>query len=82
MVQQEDDKYFRTFVSELLNRILDKNKKVQEAACSAFASFEEEAETSLVPYLNPILRCFVMAFEKYQVTEALGNLTNLNRQKI
>mmetsp|Transcript_11007 Transcript_11007/g.15159 ORF Transcript_11007/g.15159 Transcript_11007/m.15159 type:complete len:901 (+) Transcript_11007:157-2859(+) len=66
IVQQEDDKYFRTFVSELLNRILDKNKKVQEAACSAFASFEEEAETLLVPYLNPILRCFVMAFEKYQ----------------
>ena len=52
---------------QLLKRILDTNKRVQEAACSAFATLEEEACTELVPYLAFILETLVFAFGKYQV---------------
>ena len=41
---------------KLLQRVLDSNKRVQEAACSAFATLEEEACTELVPYLAEILQ--------------------------
>ena len=41
---------------QLLQRVLDPNKRVQEAACSAFATLEEEACTELVPYLGDILQ--------------------------
>ena len=40
---------------------------MQEAACSAFATLEEEACTELVPYLGFILETLVYAFGKYQV---------------
>lgn len=52
---------------QLLKRVLDANKRVQEAACSAFATLEEEACTELVPYLGFILETLVFAFGKYQV---------------
>lgn len=57
----------KRLVEELLKKILDPNKRVQEAACSAFATLEEEAATELVPYLPQILDTFVLAFKKYQV---------------
>lgn len=52
---------------QLLKCVLDSNKRVQEAACSAFATLEEEACTELVPYLADILKTLVFAFRKYQV---------------
>jgi transportin-1 len=52
-----------------LKRVLDANKRVQEAACSAFATLEEEACTELVPYLEFILQTLVFAFSKYQVND-------------
>lgn len=59
--------YTHQFFLQLLKRILDTNKRVQEAACSAFATLEEEAGTDLVPYLSVILETLVAAFGKYQV---------------
>lgn len=50
----------------LLQRILDNNKRVQEAACSSFSLLEEEAGADLVPYLQPILTTLCAAFTKYQ----------------
>ncbi|GAA5797479.1 armadillo-type protein [Helicostylum pulchrum] len=50
----------------LLQRILDNNKRVQEAACSSFSLLEEEAGADLVPYLQPILTTLCSAFTKYQ----------------
>jgi len=47
--------------------VLDGNKKVQEAACSALATIEEEARRDLVPFIAPILQTLVFAFTKYQV---------------
>ena len=54
---------------QLLKRVLDANKRVQEAACSAFATLEEEACQELVPYLGFILETLVYAFGKYQASK-------------
>ncbi|PLW22451.1 hypothetical protein PCASD_11640 [Puccinia coronata f. sp. avenae] len=67
----------------LLTCVLDKNKRVQEAGCSAFATLEEEAGEELEPYLLPILNSLVTGFRKYQhkslliVYDALGTLADL-----
>ena len=69
-------------INELLQRILDHNKRVQEAACSAFATLEEEACGELVAYLNYILETLVFAFTKYQkknlliLYDAIGTLAD------
>ncbi|CAF0785363.1 unnamed protein product [Didymodactylos carnosus] len=68
-VQQQ--KFLIPLMSELLKRILDANKKVQEAACSAFATLEEEACIQMVPYLKQILETLVHAFRKYQAKNLL-----------
>ncbi|CAG8571826.1 5868_t:CDS:10, partial [Racocetra persica] len=55
---------------------------VGEAACSAFATLEEEACELLIPYLDPILRNLVFAFTKYQhknlliLYDAIGTLAD------
>lgn len=82
IVQQPHEQFLQPLMSNLLDRILDNNKKVQEAACSAFATLEEEAQSDLVPYLYPILQKLVKAFEKYQAKnllilyDALGTLAD------
>lgn len=69
-------------IFQLLKRVLDNNKRVQEAACSAFATLEEEACTELVPYLGYILQTLVYAFSKYQhknlliLYDAIGTLAD------
>jgi len=76
----------------LLQRCLDRNKRVQEAACSAFAHLEEAALTQLAPFLDDIVRTFVAAFQLYQTKnlrnlyDAMGTLAwavgpTLNQQK-
>ncbi|KAI1290217.1 Transportin-1 [Halotydeus destructor] len=80
--QQPHDRYLKPLMTELLKRILDANKRVQEAACSAFATLEEEACTELVPYLGFILETLVFAFGKYQqknlliLYDAIGTLAD------
>lgn len=62
--------------------VLDNNKRVQEAGCSAFATLEEEAGRGLEPFLEPILRNLVFAFDKYQqknlliLYDAVGTLAD------
>ncbi|ORY86089.1 armadillo-type protein [Protomyces lactucae-debilis] len=63
---QERQQYFEPLLEGLLSAMLDNNKKVQEAGCSAFAALEDQAGIALVPYLQPILQLFVAAFDKYQ----------------
>lgn len=82
VVTQPHDSYLKPLMTELLKRILDGNKRVQEAACSAFATLEEEACTELVPYLGFILETLVFAFSKYQhknlliLYDAIGTLAD------
>uniref|UniRef100_A0A5K3G1Q8 TNPO1 protein n=1 Tax=Mesocestoides corti TaxID=53468 RepID=A0A5K3G1Q8_MESCO len=82
IVGQPHDQYLRPLIGELLNRILDTNKRVQESACSAFATLEEEAGTDLFPYLDHILRTLVTALGQYQhknliiLYDAIGTLAD------
>ena len=62
------DTYLKPLINELLQRILDHNKRVQEAACSAFATLEEEACSELVPYLGFILQTLGMFYKKSFMT--------------
>eukprot|EP00897_Mesotaenium_endlicherianum_P000797 jgi/Mesen1/10718/ME000090S10178 len=57
---------FDTVLQGLLARILDDSKRVQEAACSAFATLEEEAADELPARLEPILQHLMFAFTKFQ----------------
>ncbi|PLW13972.1 hypothetical protein PCASD_21896 [Puccinia coronata f. sp. avenae] len=74
---------FLPVMEGLLTCVLDKNKRVQEAGCSAFATLEEEAGKELEPYLLPILNSLVTVFRKYQhknlliLYDALGTLADL-----
>jgi len=61
----------RLVLSALLERVVDRNKRVQEAACSAFATLEEEARIQLVPYLDGIVQTLVRAFQYYQAKNLL-----------
>ncbi|KAI0649978.1 armadillo-type protein [Trametes meyenii] len=66
----------------LLRMVLVNNKRVQEAGCSAFTTLEEDAGPELAPYLEPVLRNLVFAFEKYQhknmliLYDAVGTLAD------
>ncbi|OKL63621.1 hypothetical protein UA08_01019 [Talaromyces atroroseus] len=62
----QSSQFFEPMMEGILRRMLDNNKKVQEAAASAFASLEEKSDASLIPYCEPILRQFVECFHKYK----------------
>ncbi|TFY79591.1 hypothetical protein EWM64_g4421 [Hericium alpestre] len=76
------NQFFIPTLEGLLRMVLDNNKRVQEAGCSAFATLEEDAGTELAPYLEPVLRNLVFAFEKYQhknmliLYDAVGTLAD------
>src|SRR5690606_14009799 len=60
------NQYFVPMMEGLLTKMLDGNKRVQEAGASAFANLEEQAQASLTPYIEPILRQFVTAMNRYK----------------
>ncbi|KAH3763667.1 importin beta-2 [Pelomyxa schiedti] len=76
------DKHLRPLMGGLLQCIHDTSKRVQEAACSAFATLEEEAQVELVVYLKPIVENLMQAFKKYQAKnlmilyDAIGTLAD------
>lgn len=58
--------FFEPMMEGILMKMLDSNKRVQEAGASAFAHLEEKAGASITPYCEPIIRQFVRCFEKYK----------------
>ncbi|VDM57941.1 unnamed protein product [Angiostrongylus costaricensis] len=82
VVDEARDQYFEPTLKGLLVRVLDGNKRVQEAACSAFATVEEEGADFIAPYLSDILQTLVQAFSIYQAKnllilyDAVGTLAN------
>ena len=60
--------YFLPMMDGILKRMLDNNKKVQEAAASAFANLEEKANKQLEnpAYCEVIARQFAECFSKYK----------------
>ncbi|KAJ1019579.1 hypothetical protein NDA18_006057 [Ustilago nuda] len=79
---EHQQQFFVPAMEGLLNMVLDNNKRVQEAGCSAFATLEEEAGRNLEPFLEPVLKTLVFAFDKYQqknlliLYDALGTLAD------
>jgi hypothetical protein len=57
---------FEPMVDGVLQRMLDKSKKVQESAASAFVNLEEAANTALTPYCQVIVQQFVKCFGQYK----------------
>lgn len=58
--------FFEPMMEGILMKMLDKNKKVQEAGASAFANLEEKAGKNIEPYSGPIIQQFVRCFGKYK----------------
>lgn len=59
-------KWFEIVLLNLLKRVLDSNKRVQEAACSSLANLEEDALDLLNGYLHEIVNTIQQAFQIYQ----------------
>jgi transportin-1 len=64
--QAGKNQFFLPVMDGILQKMLDNNKKVQEAAASAFANLEEKANTQLSQYCRPIVSQFVQCFAKYK----------------
>ncbi|KAI0157776.1 armadillo-type protein [Xylariaceae sp. FL1272] len=62
----QKQQYFEPMMEGILMKMLDRNKKVQEAGASAFANLEEKAGKGLEPYSLPIIKQFVECFAKYK----------------
>ena len=58
--------YFEPLMEGILNKMLDKNKKVQAAGASAFAHLSEKSGRKLEPYCLAIMRQFVQCFSRYK----------------
>lgn len=59
-------RFYVPMMEGLLTKMLDGNKRVQEAGASAFASLEEQSQQELKPFIEPILRQFVVAMDRYK----------------
>ena len=58
--------FFVPMMDGILQKMLDPNKRVQEAAASAFANLEEKANTELREYCATIVHQFVQCFAMYK----------------
>ncbi|EZG72991.1 putative transportin [Gregarina niphandrodes] len=63
---ENSPRYLETVVMALLVRMVDRNKGVQEAACSAVAVMEESAKDALIPFLPTMYECFAQCLRLYQ----------------
>ncbi|CCX15054.1 armadillo-type protein [Pyronema domesticum] len=59
-------RYFEPTMEGILMKMLDGNKRVQEAAASAFANLEEQSKQVLEPYIKVIIQQFVTAMRQYK----------------
>jgi transportin-1 len=64
--EEGKNQFFVPMMDGILQRMLDSNKRVQEAAASAFANLEEKANKELRAYCTIIVRQFVQCFAKYK----------------
>ncbi|KAF4121818.1 hypothetical protein GMORB2_1658 [Geosmithia morbida] len=62
----QKEQFFVPMMDGILRKMLDRNKKVQEAGASAFANLEEKAGANLEPYCGPIVQQFVRCFGRYK----------------
>jgi hypothetical protein len=62
---------YDVILQKVLNGILDKNKQVQEAACSLFSILMDASQEMAVPFSSTIIDVLVQAFNRYQVKNTL-----------
>ncbi|KAL9123713.1 MAG: hypothetical protein Q9217_006884 [Psora testacea] len=62
----EKRKFFEPIMGGILDRMLDKNKRVQEAAASAFANLADKAKKELMSHAERIIRTYVECFDTYK----------------
>eukprot|EP00392_Amoebophrya_sp_AT5.2_P002741 g2746.t1 len=62
----ENPNVCREVIKSLLLRILDRSKRVQEAACSAFATLCESTQEPFSDFIPDVLPTFARAFDTYQ----------------
>lgn len=65
VIRKQDETLYQQLLKVLLDRMLDRNKVVQKASCSALAAFEEESGPLLSSYLKHILSTLMAAFDIY-----------------
>ena len=70
--RRNDERQFDSVLAALLKAVTDRNKKVQRAACSALAVFEEEAGPALNRYVKHILPSVMGVFGRYQARNICG----------
>ncbi|KAK3370133.1 armadillo-type protein [Podospora didyma] len=58
--------FFMPLMDGILRKMLDKNKKVQEAGASAMANLTEKAGKHLEPFCGPIIQQYVQCFSRYK----------------
>jgi transportin-1 len=58
--------FLQPMMEGILMKMLDSNKRVQEAGASAFVHLEENVGEQLIPYCNLIIGQFVRCFKQYK----------------
>ncbi|KAK6590609.1 importin beta like ARM repeat alpha superhelix [Cryptosporidium xiaoi] len=73
LAHQQGQPILSDAVRALLTRVLDPNKRVEEAACSATATFIEDStqSLSLIPFLDEIIETISRALVTYQYRNLL-----------
>ena len=61
-------------VEAISGRVLDQNRKVQIASCSALGIIVENAGGMIIPYLEPIYKTLVLALERHHTRALLVTL--------
>jgi hypothetical protein len=81
IVDQKPDAYFKPVLFAVLKLVMDPNKKVQAAACTALVTLEEAAGPQLLTqFAHPIIQTIAQAITMYSV--CFHSSSNLVRKRI
>ena len=70
-VSADDPSLVACSIEALVGRLLDRNRKVQVATCSALGVYVEAAGELMTPYLEPVYRALIEALKIYQTRSIL-----------
>eukprot|EP01125_Pyxidicula_operculata_P014111 TRINITY_DN4689_c0_g1_i2.p1 TRINITY_DN4689_c0_g1~~TRINITY_DN4689_c0_g1_i2.p1 ORF type:complete len:710 (-),score=140.77 TRINITY_DN4689_c0_g1_i2:664-2793(-) len=70
--QHDRESYLNRLIRDLINRMKDKNKKVQKTATSALATVVESIGTHIAPYLEAILEACFYSFQTFQKANVMA----------
>lgn len=70
-VTADDPSLVACSIEALVGRLLDRNRKVQVATCSALGVYVEAAGDLMTPYLEPVYRVLMNAIQQYRARSIL-----------